>query len=164
MKRSLCLALIICFAFSAADAKKGGKHMLSLSSPAFQDLQFLPANYTYQEKDANPPLKISNVPPRAKSLALVMDDPDTSRGTFVHWVVFDLPANIKMIEEDKLPKGAVTGLNSIGQNSYISPQPPPGKVHHYHFKLYALDSHLALPESTNKEALEKAMKPAVASA
>ncbi len=132
--------------------------MLSLSSPAFQDQQFIPANYTFQEKDANPPLKISGVPPRAKSLALIMDDPDAPAGTFVHWVVFNLPISAKIIEEGKLPKGAMVGLNTIGQNDYVSPSPPPGKVHHYNFKLYALDIKLSLAASTTKDMLEKAMK------
>ena len=158
MRILLCSILIICFTFSIALAKKGGKRMLSLSSPAFQDQQLIPANYTYQEKGPNPPLKISDIPPRTKSLALIMDDPDAPMGTFVHWVVFNLPITTKIIEEGKLPKGAEVGQNSIRQNSYICPQPPPGKVHHYNFKLYALDVQLALAASTTKDKLEKAMR------
>jgi Raf kinase inhibitor-like YbhB/YbcL family protein len=158
MRKFCLLLLVFSLAFSADAAKKGGKKMLTLSSPAFNNQQFIPAKYTFQKIEFNPPLKIEGVPAKAKSLALIMDDPDAPMGTFVHWVVFNLPVDTKTIEEGKLPVGAQLGMNSLHQNSYVSPSPPPGKVHHYHFKLYALDQQLNLSAGIKKAELEKAMQ------
>ncbi len=128
-----------------------------ISSPAFGEGQPIPADYTADGSDVNPPLEIRGVPAGTKSMALIMDDPDAPRGTWVHWVVWNIPADTAMIPADSVPVGAVQGRNSWGRTAYGGPAPPSG-THRYFFKLYALDTRLDLPPSTDKTGLLAAMK------
>ncbi len=136
--------------------------MLTLTSRAFENGGFIPARYTADGANTNPPLTISGVPKNAVSLVLIIDDPDAATDpdgpgkTFDHWVLFNIPPSYINILENSVPKGAVVGLNSIGTNSYIGPAPPNG-VHKYRFKLFALDTRLDRPPQTTKEELEQAM-------
>jgi hypothetical protein len=127
---------------------------MKIASPAFGDGAMIPSEYTCDGPDVIPLLEIRDVPPLAKSLALVMDDPDAVRGVWDHWVVWNIPPSTKEISAQ--PQG-VAGKNSRGDNAYHGPCPPSG-THRYYFKLYALDSMLDLPEGSTKQALGEAMK------
>ena len=130
---------------------------LTITSPAFTHKTAIPARYTCDGLDINPPLLIDLVPGGAKSLALIMDDPDAPVGIWVHWVVWNIPPETREIKENSLPAGAAQGLSSWKQNKYGGPCPPSG-IHRYFFRLYALDTTLKLaPESTNAT-LERAMQ------
>jgi len=129
---------------------------MQLTSEVFQHNGYIPAKYTCDGEDIAPILKVSEIPTNAKTLVLIVDDSDAPSGDFVHWLVWNLPANISEIDASNLPSSAVQGVNDFGRNTYGGPCPPSG-VHHYQFKLYALDSELNLPASAKKADLVKAM-------
>ena len=131
-----------------------GGWTMELSSQEFEDGRFIPVKFTCQGQDINPALIIENIPKEAKSLALVVDDPDAPGETWIHWVVFDIPV-IKQIEENSIP--GKQGVNSQAMQSYQGPCPPAG-VHRYFFKLYALDAVLNLKAGISKTQLEQAMQ------
>lgn len=130
---------------------------LKISSPAFGHSQMIPVKFTCDGADINPPLTIEGVPQAAKSLALIMDDPDAPRGTWVHWVVWNIDPSTREIKEDSLPPGAKQGKNDFRKLDYGGPCPPSG-THRYFFKLYALGRMLSLEEGASKAELEKAME------
>lgn len=130
---------------------------MKLTSPVFQNDQFIPSKYSCDGENINPPLEILEVPNAAKSLALIVDDPDAPGGTWVHWVVFNINQSVALIQENSVPEERIQGLTSFSQHSYGGPCPPSG-IHHYHFKLYALDTMLSLNSSANKEEIKKAMQ------
>lgn len=136
-----------------AEEIRGGGEM-KISSPEFGHNQFIPQKFTCEGEDVNPTLIIEDIPKEAKSLALIMDDPDAPIGTWVHWVVFDIPLT-KRIEENSIP--GKQGINNAGHKNYHGPCPPSG-THRYFFKVYALDTILNLKEGISKGALEKAMQ------
>lgn len=127
---------------------------LVVTSPAFQNKGFIPSKYTCDGDDVNPPLRIEGIPDGARSLVLVIDDPDAPMGTWDHWVVWGIPATGE-IEENSVP--GIEGLNSSGRRSYGGPCPPSG-THRYFFKAYALDTELKLNASSRKRDVEKAIK------
>lgn len=129
---------------------------MKLTSPAFVHNGAIPSEFTCDGNDLSPPLSISDVPPNAKSLALINDDPDAPVGTWDHWVVFNIPPSTKSIPEGTEPQGTA-GKNSWGRTGYGGPCPPSG-THRYFFKLYALDTILNLPEGSTKKDLERAMQ------
>lgn len=130
---------------------------MKISSTAFAEGELIPVIYTCKGKDINPPIQIADIPPGAKSLAFIMEDPDAPMGTWVHWVMWNIPSSTVRISENSVPSGAVQGKNSWGKNEYGGPCPPSG-VHRYFFKVYALNTMLSLPASSGKKDLEKAMK------
>ncbi len=135
---------------------------LQLTSSAFSHSESIPARYTCEGEDLSPPLAWSGAPAGTQSFALIMDDPDAPGGTFVHWVVYNLPANVTSLPEGirsdaSLPQGAVHGQNSWGRRDYGGPCPPSG-THRYFFTLYALDRQLSLAPGATKEALLQAME------
>jgi Raf kinase inhibitor-like YbhB/YbcL family protein len=136
---------------------------LKLTSDAFTEGQPIPARYTCDGADISPPLQWSGAPSGTKSFALICDDPDAPVGTWVHWVLYGLPAATSALPEnfatsDTLPDGARQGITDFKRTGYGGPCPPPGKPHRYFFKLYALDADLALnPRATNQQLL-KAMQ------
>jgi Raf kinase inhibitor-like YbhB/YbcL family protein len=132
-------------------------HKISITSPAFKDMGQLPVKYTRDGDGIIPGLRFENIPESAKSLVLIMDDPDAPYGTFDHWLLFNISPKTKEIKEGSAPADAMRGKNSGVTLSYISPSPPPGKAHRYVFKLYALDSLLSLKEGADKTQIEKAM-------
>jgi Raf kinase inhibitor-like YbhB/YbcL family protein len=144
-------------------AEQAGKDQMQLTSTAFAEGTAIPAKYTCDARDVSPPLKWSGVPASAKSLVLIADDPDAPVGTWVHWVLYDLPAATNELAED-LPKsqhvtgGAKQGLNDFKRVGYGGPCPPRGKPHRYFFKLYALDILLDLKPGLTKKDLEHAME------
>lgn len=159
VEKILLLVLAACILTPAAVMGKGVKKMeqMSVSSPVFADNGAIPARYTCDGKDASPPLAFSNVPAGARSLALIVDDPDAPAGTWVHWVAWNIPPHVREIKENSLPEGAIQGLNSWKKNSYGGPCPPSG-THRYYFQLYALDTTLNLSRSAVRADLEKAMQ------
>ncbi|WP_036224658.1 YbhB/YbcL family Raf kinase inhibitor-like protein [Mesoaciditoga lauensis] len=123
----------------------------------FEHMGFIPKKYTCDGEDINPPLEIKSLPQSTESLAIIVDDPDAPMGTFVHWVAWNIQPTGK-IEENTMETFA-RGRNDFGRNSYNGPCPPRGHgIHHYHFKLYALDSFLNLKNGASKKQLEKEMK------
>jgi len=135
---------------------------MELTSSAFQEGKSIPSLYTCDGKDMSPPLSWSGAPEGAKSFALIADDPDAPRGTWVHWVLWNLPAAATELKEGipvtpHLPSGALQGKNDSGETGYGGPCPPSG-IHQYFFKLYALDTTLSLISGATKSELEAAMK------
>jgi hypothetical protein len=133
----------------------GGVVKMKLTSPAFENNKEIPSEHTCDGANILPELNIEYVPENAKSLALIMDDPDAPSGTWVHWVVWNIPPDTKTIAKGTEPQG-VQGTTSFGKQGYGGPCPPFG-THRYFFKLYALDTTLDLKEGSTKEALEAAM-------
>lgn len=131
-----------------------GRSGMKITSPEFENNQSIPKKFTCEGEDISPSLVIEGVPGEAKSLALIMDDPDAPMGTWVHWVVFDIPV-INRIEENTIP--GKQGTNNFNRKDYGGPCPPSG-THRYFFKIYALDKMLNLNEGISKGALEKAMQ------
>ncbi len=129
---------------------------LQIRSPAFKNNGVIPRQYTCDGEDVPPPLQISGVPKGAKSLALIMDDPDAPGGVFVHWLLWNLPPQTREIGK-RLPPQVVQGMNDFGRLGYGGPCPPFG-THRYRFWLYALDTTLSLKPSSRKADLEKAMR------
>lgn len=127
---------------------------MKLKSPAFEDSQMIPSIYTCDGDNINPPLEISGIPPSAKSLALIMDDPDAPRGTFTHWLMWNIPPDTSKISENDWVEDSEQGLNDAGELGYMGPCPPTG-AHRYHFKLYALSKKLELSGQVSAETLEK---------
>jgi len=135
---------------------------IKVTSSAFEPEGMIPAKYTCDGQDISPPLQWDAVPEGAESIALISDDPDAPMGTWVHWVLFNLPPNTKALAEnippDKtLPNGAVQGTSDFGRIGYGGPCPPSG-THRYFFKIYALDKIVDLPPGTRKRDLLKAME------
>lgn len=129
-----------------------------ITSSAFKNNEFLPRKYTCNGENTNPPLEFSEVPPEAKSLVLIVDDPD-ARG-WVHWVVFNINPEIREIGENSLPEGGIEGVTSFGEASYGGPCPPSG-THRYFFKLYALDKVLSIEGTADKNSVLDAMDGAI---
>jgi len=127
---------------------------MKLTSPEFGNNGFIPQKFTCEGEDINPPLVMESIPAMAERLALIIDDPDAPVGTFVHWVVYDIPV-VSRIEENSIP--GMQGINDFRRKNYGGPCPPSG-THRYFFKVYALDERLGLAEGINKADLEKAME------
>jgi len=135
---------------------------MSLTSAAFQDGGRIPYTYTCEGDDISPPLAWSGAPVAARSYALVCEDPDAPRGTWIHWVLYNIPGDGVELGKavptlPELPSGARHGRNTAGDLAYAGPCPPPGKPHRYFFRLYALDISLNLPPGATRAELEKAM-------
>ena len=127
---------------------------LIVKCSAFEEGKYIPSKYTCDGEDVNPPLSIDQIPENAKSLALVVDDPDAPSGTWDHWVMWNIVPTGK-IAEDSAP--GTVGTNSFRTQNYGGPCPPSG-AHRYYFKIYALDSKLNLDKRSRKRELEKAMQ------
>ena len=139
----------------------GGKQMEIISS-AFDEGTMIPKKFTCDDLDISPPLKWSKIPEGTKTFAIICDDPDAPMGIWVHWIVFNLPANINELSEDippleTLPDGAKQGRNDFGKIGYGGPCPP-GGTHRYYFKIYALAKVLNVEAGITKSELLKAME------
>jgi Raf kinase inhibitor-like YbhB/YbcL family protein len=126
---------------------------LAIKSPAFTNGDFIPSKYTCDGLNINPPFDINGIPKEAKSLALIAEDPDAPMGTWVHWVVWNIPL-LNQISADTSP--GIEGVTSFRKKRYGGPCPPSG-IHRYFFIFYALDDRLDLPDGTDKEGLLKAI-------
>ena len=129
---------------------------MKLISSTFEDSKYIPSKYTCDGANINPPLSIVGAPEEAKSLVLIVDDPDAPNGDWVHWTIFNMPPDTKEIREGEIPAGSVEGKTNFRNPGYGGPCPPSG-IHHYQFKLYALDAILNLGVSADKKAIEGAM-------
>jgi Raf kinase inhibitor-like YbhB/YbcL family protein len=140
-----------------------GVPTMELTSTAFPEAGTIPEQYTGDGQDISPPLEWKDAPEQTKSYALICDDPDAPRGTWVHWVLFNLPATQHELAaglpvRGQLSDGAKQGKNDFGKIGYGGPAPPRGKPHRYFFKLYAVDTIVDLPEGATKQHLEQALK------
>jgi Raf kinase inhibitor-like YbhB/YbcL family protein len=136
---------------------------LRLQSDAFDDAGEIPEAHAYKGGGRSPALRWHGLPQQTKALALIMEDPDAPRGTFVHWLAYNIPVTEAGLEEglehrgDKT-EGTLQGRNDFGEVGYGGPKPPKGERHRYVFKLFALDSKLKLEPGADKQALERAMR------
>lgn len=143
---------------------QGGLTMaMDIESASFEHGQTIPRKHTCDGPDLSPPLEWSGVPTGTQSLALVADDPDAPMGTWVHWVIYDLPGETRALPEgipttETLPRGGVQGRNDFGRVGYGGPCPPPGRPHRYFFKLYALNARVNLPPGATEQDIQKAME------
>lgn len=128
----------------------------ALSSPAFAEGGEIPVRYSCKGENFSPPLTISGVPKGTARLVLVMHDPDAPNGDFLHWTLWHLNPDVRVIPENTIPDDAVQGMNSAGTVGYMGPCPPSG-THHYTFNLYALDATMNLPEGTRSDELMQAI-------
>ena len=131
--------------------------LLELTSPSFSEKGFIPEKYTCNGEKTSPPLIIQNVPENTVSLVLIMYDLNTRPEKWVHWVLFNIPAETRYIAEDSFPASSLNAKNSWGINSYGGPCPPFG-THNYIFTLYALDTKLNLDQTATKKEIEAAMQ------
>jgi Raf kinase inhibitor-like YbhB/YbcL family protein len=156
-------ALIFTAALLASAAQKGGSAVkLTLTSGAFEPGATIPKKFTCDGPDVSPALAWNDPPAGTQSFALIGDDPDAPVGTWVHWVLYDLPASARSLPEnvpkqEYLQDGSRQGRNDFRNIGYGGPCPPPGKPHRYFFKLYALDVKLNLKPGATKADVEKAI-------
>jgi Raf kinase inhibitor-like YbhB/YbcL family protein len=133
--------------------------VITVTSTAFQNDQPIPARFSCDGDNVSPPLAWQGVPAEARALALVVDDPDAPRGTFVHWVVLDISPSSTSVPEAQVPAGGRQATNSADNSAYFGPCPPSG-THHYRFTVYALSAPTGLPDGTKLgralEAIESA--------
>jgi Raf kinase inhibitor-like YbhB/YbcL family protein len=134
-----------------------------LTSTAIKEGQPIPELYTGDGQDVSPPLAWSGAPPGTKTYTMICDDPDAPRGTFTHWVAFNLPSAQQVLSEGTpthvtLPDGGGQGTNDFGRTGYGGPAPPPGKPHRYFFRLYAVDDVLPLKAGATKPQVLSALK------
>ena len=135
---------------------------ISISSDAFKDGNSLPVEHTCNGEDRSPTLSWNTVPAGTRSIALIVDDPDAPGKTWVHWVIYNIPANSSGLpgavpKNKTLDDGSLQGKNDFGRIGYNGPCPPPGKAHRYFFRVYALDTALSLKSGATKSQLEAAM-------
>jgi hypothetical protein len=159
MTRFLTLLAVISLAI-VSNAQQGSA--MKIQSSAFTEGQPIPQKYTCEGEDVSPALSWSDAPSNTKAFALIADDPDAPAGTWVHWVLFNLPAQAHQLPEG-VPKteqaaGGVQGKNDFKKVGYNGPCPPPGKAHRYFFKFYALDGPLSLKSGATKQDVEKAIQ------
>ena len=130
--------------------------MIKITSSAFAEGSMIPKKYTCDGADVNPPLAIEGAPDTAKTLVLIVDDPDAPRGTWNHWLVWNIDPKTKEIKENGVPSNAVQGTTDFGTAKYGGPCPPSG-THRYYFKIFALDKPLDLRSAAKRSDLDKAM-------
>ncbi len=130
---------------------------MKITIPSLEEKEAIPRKYSCDGMGVNPLLRIVGVLEKAKTLVLIMDDPDAPGGTFDHWLLWNIPGDTEQIEENSIPKRAVLGKNSAGDLNYVPPCPPTG-THRYYFRLYALDTELDIPQGSTREELEEAME------
>jgi len=133
-----------------------------LGSSAFACGEYIPRRYSGLGGNISPPLEWMKLPEGTKSLTLILEDPDASK-TFTHWLIYNIPPDREGLPEavptePNLPDGIRQGLNSAGETGYTGPYPPPNRVHHYHFRLFALDTVLRLKAGNHQTDLIKAME------
>ena len=136
------------------ETKAADQKVMEITSPAFNNNDLIPEQYTCDGINISPPLRIGHIPEGTKSLAVIMEDPDAASRTWIHWLMWNIPVT-EEIGESEVP--GVEGLNDFNLHQYGGPCPPHG-THHYYFKVFAIDTILELPAHTNARELEKAMQ------
>lgn len=135
---------------------------MEITSPVFKNNETLPVKYTCEGDNINPPLKISGTPENAKSLILIVDDPDAPAGLWTHWTAWNIDPKTTEISENSVPINSVEGITSFGNIGYGAPCPPKNSgTHRYFFKIYAIDHTLDLPTSITAEELYKTIEPSI---
>lgn len=131
-----------------------------VKSPAFEESHTIPVKHTADGENVSPALTWSGVPHEARALVLTCEDPDARRGTFTHWLLYNLPPQTREVPEgaSTFPAGTEQGTNDFGNPGYGGPSPPPGNAHRYYFKLTALRAPLSLPVGARREDVVKAME------
>lgn len=130
---------------------------ISVTTPAFQAGGDVAAKFTCNGANVNPELRINGVPSEAKSLVLIVDDPDAPRGLFTHWIVWNIDPKTTRVAENSAPTAGVQGINDFGKRNYGGPCPPSG-THRYFFKIFALDTKLELKPGARRAELDAAMR------
>jgi hypothetical protein len=161
-----CIAILCIFTATSCvgsnqEQTAASDDTLQLTSPAFAHQEPIPVQYTCDREDISPPLEWTIDAQQVAQFALIVDDPDAPIGTFVHWVIYNIPADARSLPPQappapQLEDGSLHGQNSWNELGYGGPCPPRG-THHYHFKLYALNAPLKLPSGATKSELLKAM-------
>jgi len=152
----IALLVLVCMvAPVSADTVSDGP-ILQITSPAFQDKEKIPDMFTCHGSNINPEFNIANIPPKTASLAFVMDDPDAPEGTWVHWVMYDIPPKTEKIAQNS--RVGIEGLTDFGIFRYRGPCPDNKRVHRYSFRVYALNDRFELNEGFIKVDLERRMK------
>jgi Raf kinase inhibitor-like YbhB/YbcL family protein len=156
--RTLVLLTVTLFVYSGP-----AQAQMTLTSPAISSGAAIASNFSCTGADRSPALAWSNAPQATKTFALVVEDPDAPGGTFIHWVAYNIPVSVTSLpagvpQSAEIAGGGTNGINSFDHIGYNGPCPPPGKVHHYHFRLYAVDSTLTPGNKVDAAALESAMK------
>src|SRR6266567_3877648 len=146
---AIVLAAIVSLAAGGAKMK--------ITSSAFQEGVDIPSKFSRDGQDINPALRIEGTPSNAKSLLLIMDDPDAPVGLFTHWLVWNIDAKTTEIAENSVPKGALQGTNDFPGRGYDGPQPPSG-THRYYFKIFALDRMLDLKSGARRREVDAAIR------
>jgi len=155
MRKAIVAAVLAIFLAAIASFAAGGAKM-KMTSSAFQEGGNIPSKFSCDGADTSPPLQIADVPSGAKSLVLIVDDPDAPSGLFTHWTAWNISPQTSTIAEGSPPKG-VQGTNDFGKSGYGGPCPPSG-THRYYFKIFALDRELDLPSGAKRGQLDAAMK------
>lgn len=159
---SICCCLLVVFADNSSSTSKEGEIAMKLVSAAFGEGEMIPAVYTCDGENISPPLTWDDVPENVKSFTLIGDDPDAPMGTWVHWVVYNIPSSVKTLAEnvpkvDSLPDGTRQGVSDFRKPGYGGPCPP-GGMHRYYFRLYALDAQVQVDAKMTKKKLLEAME------
>ena len=155
MRTSVAGGAVAILLTAIASLAAGGATM-KITSSAFHEGANISSKFTCDGSDTSPPLQIAGVPPGAKSLVLIVDDPDAPGGLFTHWLIWNIPPHTNSIAEGSAPKG-VQGANDFGKSGYRGPCPPPG-THRYSFKIFALDRELELGSGAKRSQVDAAMK------
>lgn len=134
----------------------GRTNGLSLTSPDFTTKGYIPSLYTCDGKNINPELIINDIPVKTKSLVLMVEDPDAPTGLWIHWLMWNIKPDVRVIKENSVPSGAIQGMNDFKKYGYGGPCPPWG-THRYVFKLFALDTVLKINAEASKSDIENAM-------
>jgi len=129
---------------------------MNITSSAFKHGAAIPEEFSAYGSNISPPLRVDGLTPGAKCWALIMDDPDAPRGTFTHWLVYNIPISATTIPAGQLPAGALVAVNDHGTASYFGPRPPSGE-HRYYFTAFALARKLELPPAAKRRVMEAAM-------
>jgi Raf kinase inhibitor-like YbhB/YbcL family protein len=155
MRKAIIVGASVIVVAAIASFAAGGANM-KITSSAFQQGAEIPSKFSCDGANTSPPLQISDVPSGAKTLVLIVDDPDAPSGLFTHWMVWNVSPQTSTIAEGNAPKG-VHGTNDFGKSGYGGPCPPSG-THRYYFKVFALDRELDLPSGSKRSQLDTAMK------
>jgi len=155
MRTSVAGGAVAILLTAIASLAAGGATM-KITSSAFHEGANIPSKFTCDGSDTSPPLQIAGVPSAAKSLVLIVDDPDAPGGLFTHWLVWNIPPQTGSIAEGSAPQG-VQGANDFGKSGYRGPCPPPG-THRYSFKIFALDREMELRSGAKRSQVDAAMK------
>jgi Raf kinase inhibitor-like YbhB/YbcL family protein len=159
VKYALFFAMTVC----VPSLHLASESAMKLHSTAFNTNSVIPSQYTCAGDGNSPQLAWRDVPTGTRAFALIVDDPDAPSGTFVHWVVYNIASNVTELPENALKsqatsQSAIQGVNGADQIGYRGPCPPPGKPHHYHFRLFALDSPLDLKAGASADEVRQAIK------